>query len=156
MLSRQSSGLSSAPSIAPDGTPELATVVKGTIEASSEVKIQGKKRKAATSKQSTKRAKTTVTTESIKHEADVEASLKSTQKKARKTKVSTTTGATVEGEDQENDPKLNGATTTKIPRKRKTKEEKAAEAMPLRARTVGSKLLVGAHVSAAGGTYTAS
>jgi AP endonuclease 1 len=39
----------------------------------------------------------------------------------------------------------------KTRRKRKTKEEKEAEAMPLAARTVGSKLFVGAHVSIAGG-----
>ncbi len=35
--------------------------------------------------------------------------------------------------------------------KRKTKEEKEAEAMPLAARTVGHKLFIGAHVSSAGG-----
>lgn len=42
-------------------------------------------------------------------------------------------------------------TETKIKRKRKTKEEKEAEAMPLAARTIGHKLFIGAHVSAAGG-----
>lgn len=36
-------------------------------------------------------------------------------------------------------------------KKRKTKEEKEAEAMPLAARTVGHKLFIGAHVSSAGG-----
>jgi AP endonuclease-1 len=35
--------------------------------------------------------------------------------------------------------------------KRKTKEEKQAEAMPLLERTVGQKLFIGAHVSSAGG-----
>jgi AP endonuclease-1 len=40
---------------------------------------------------------------------------------------------------------------TKAKIKRKTKEEKEAEEMPIAARTVGSKILVGAHVSAAGG-----
>lgn len=39
----------------------------------------------------------------------------------------------------------------KVSRKRKTKEEKEAEAMPLQARTVGHKLFIGAHVSSAGG-----
>lgn len=38
-------------------------------------------------------------------------------------------------------------------KKRKTKEEKEAEAMPLAARTVGHKLFIGAHVSSAGGQY---
>jgi AP endonuclease-1 len=38
-------------------------------------------------------------------------------------------------------------------KKRKTKEEKEAEAMPLAARTIGHKLFIGAHVSSAGGQY---
>ncbi|KAH0082475.1 AP endonuclease, partial [Aureobasidium melanogenum] len=44
---------------------------------------------------------------------------------------------------------------TKVVRKRKTKEEKEAEAMPLAARTIGHKLFIGAHVSAAGGVPNA-
>jgi len=41
-------------------------------------------------------------------------------------------------------------------RKRKTKEEKEAEAMPLAARTaIGSKMVIGAHVSSAGGLHNA-
>jgi hypothetical protein len=43
----------------------------------------------------------------------------------------------------------------KIRRKRKTKEEKEAEAMPLAARTVGSRMFVGAHVSIATGVEKA-
>lgn len=43
----------------------------------------------------------------------------------------------------------------KVVTKRKTKEEKEAEAMPLAARTVGHKLFIGAHVSAAGGVPNA-
>jgi AP endonuclease-1 len=43
----------------------------------------------------------------------------------------------------------------KVVRKRKTKEEKEAEAMPLAARTLGHKLFIGAHVSAAGGVPNA-
>ncbi|OCL13397.1 AP endonuclease [Glonium stellatum] len=43
--------------------------------------------------------------------------------------------------------------TKKVQRKRKTKEDLEAEAMALAARTVGSKLLVGAHVSGAGGVH---
>lgn len=41
----------------------------------------------------------------------------------------------------------------KAVRKRKTKEEKEAEAMPLASRTVGHRLFVGAHVSSAGGKW---
>jgi len=44
-------------------------------------------------------------------------------------------------------------TPPKVKKKRKTKEEKEAEAMPLAARTSGTKLLLGAHVSAAGGVH---
>jgi hypothetical protein len=46
-----------------------------------------------------------------------------------------------------------GAVKKKVVRKRKTKEEKEAEAMPIAARTVGSKIVIGAHVSGAGGMY---
>jgi AP endonuclease-1 len=42
----------------------------------------------------------------------------------------------------------------KVVRKRKTKEEKEAEAMPLAARTLGSKIVLGAHISSAGGKYS--
>jgi AP endonuclease-1 len=41
----------------------------------------------------------------------------------------------------------------KVKKKRKTKEEKAAEAMPIASRSIGHKLFIGAHVSSAGGQY---
>jgi AP endonuclease-1 len=60
--------------------------------------------------------------------------------------------ATEEDEDGDSD-----AGVKKVTKKRKTKEEKEAEAMPLAARTVigGLKkaMHIGAHVSAAGGTF---
>ncbi|KAK4981145.1 DNA-(apurinic or apyrimidinic site) lyase [Elasticomyces elasticus] len=43
----------------------------------------------------------------------------------------------------------------RVKRKRKTKEEREAEAMPLAARTVGHKMFIGAHVSSAGGVHNA-
>ena len=43
-------------------------------------------------------------------------------------------------------------TQVKAVRRRKTKEEKEAEQMPLAERAIGCKILAGAHVSAAGGT----
>lgn len=43
----------------------------------------------------------------------------------------------------------------KVARKRKTKEEKEAEAMPLAQRAAGAKMLIGAHVSSAGGVHNA-
>ncbi|KAL4945670.1 hypothetical protein BDV06DRAFT_184226 [Aspergillus oleicola] len=42
-----------------------------------------------------------------------------------------------------------------ITKKRKTKKEREAEVMPLRARTQGLRMYVGAHVSAAGGVFNA-
>ena len=47
------------------------------------------------------------------------------------------------------------AVTGKTSKKRKTKEDKEAEAMPLRARTPGLRMLIGAHVSAAKGELVA-
>lgn len=47
------------------------------------------------------------------------------------------------------------ADDTKPKRKRKTQEEKDAEAMPLAARTIGSKMFVGAHTSIAKGVENA-
>lgn len=52
------------------------------------------------------------------------------------------------GEDDQVTPK-------KTPRKRKTKEEKEAEAMPLAARTSGLRMFIGAHVSIATGVEKA-
>ncbi|PLB55422.1 AP endonuclease [Aspergillus steynii IBT 23096] len=45
------------------------------------------------------------------------------------------------------------AVTEKGPKKRKTKQEKEAEMLPLRARTPGLRMFVGAHVSAAKGVF---
>lgn len=47
-------------------------------------------------------------------------------------------------------------TPKKVKRRRKTKEEKEAEAMPLAARTVGIQMFIGAHVSAAKGWFHAA
>lgn len=51
---------------------------------------------------------------------------------------------------------VNGDTVIETTKKRrKTKEEKEAEAMPLASRTIGSKIFLGAHVSASGGVQNA-
>ena len=55
----------------------------------------------------------------------------------------------VDGENVDDTPK-------KVKRRRKTKEEKEAEAMPLAARTVGLQMFIGAHVSAAKGSFYAA
>ena len=56
-----------------------------------------------------------------------------------------------DGVEKEGNPESTPVVTGKVSRKRKTKEEKEAEAMPLRARTPGLRMFVGAHVSAAKG-----
>lgn len=78
--------------------------------------------------------------------AKVEEEVEPSPKKARKSKK-------VIEETQEAETTTVDAppAKAKVVRKRKTKEEKEAEAMPLAARTVGHKLFIGAHVSAAGG-----
>jgi AP endonuclease-1 len=91
----------------------------------------------------------TLTKNRISHKAqedeDTVVSVKQVTKVEKKVKVEQN------GPSAETSQETNG-TETKVKRKpRKTKEEKIAEAMPLAARTIGSKLLVGAHVSAAGG-----
>jgi AP endonuclease-1 len=62
-------------------------------------------------------------------------------------------GVKVETEIKEESKVVNGTTVEKITvkRKRKTPNKKEAETMTLASRTIGSKILVGAHVSAAGG-----
>ncbi|KAF2487477.1 xylose isomerase-like protein [Neohortaea acidophila] len=62
---------------------------------------------------------------------------------------------TVKKEDSELDTDPAQKKKKKVVRKRKTAEEKQAEAMPLAARTVGHKLYIGAHVSGAGGVHNA-
>jgi hypothetical protein len=70
---------------------------------------------------------------------------KTTQKRTKKITVEKTEGSEDVGED-------GSVKKRKVVHKRKTKEEKEAEAMPIAARTIGSKILIGAHVSSAGGT----
>lgn len=57
------------------------------------------------------------------------------------------------GVEKEGKPESTTVVTGKTSKKRKTKEEKEAEAMPLRVRTQGLRMFVGAHVSAAKGQY---
>ncbi|KAI9767428.1 MAG: hypothetical protein M1840_005657 [Geoglossum simile] len=71
---------------------------------------------------------------------------KSTRKKS--TRKISHKGEERKGEVVEDTPK-------ELKRKRKTKEEREAEAMPLSARTPGLKMLIGAHVSAAKGVQNA-
>ncbi|EOD46765.1 putative dna-(apurinic or apyrimidinic site) lyase 1 protein [Neofusicoccum parvum UCRNP2] len=84
-------------------------------------------------------------------EAEVEIKPVADKKTGKKTKAK----VKAEEEELKAEDQDDGATAKKTPRKRKTKEEKEADMVPLAARTVGSKLFVGAHVSAAGGVQNA-
>jgi hypothetical protein len=77
----------------------------------------------------------------LKEETDIPLKKKTTSK-------SKATETADLGEDDQVTPK-------KTPRKRKTKEEKEAEAMPLAARTSGLRMFIGAHVSIATGVEKA-
>ncbi|KAF4300646.1 Endodeoxyribonuclease IV [Botryosphaeria dothidea] len=84
---------------------------------------------------------------------EVEAEAEVEKKPGRKTK--TQVKAEAEEELKEDEDGETGTATKKPIRKRKTQEEKEAEMAPIAARTIGSKLFVGAHVSAAGGVQNA-
>jgi len=112
--------------------------------------IGGSARKANKSAQKSPRGATKKTKVEVKEEVDVKtasAKPKSTSKNIRK---STKEVVKVKEEDDGT-----AKVKVKIQRKRKTKEEKEAEAMPLATRTLGAKVLVGAHVSSAGGVHNA-
>ena len=106
-------------------------------EASSELVSSGVNG-SAKSKKTVKRVKTEVAAESKDEAADLPT------KKAKA--VAKRKSATAAEDDPDSDaaPATNGETPRK---KRKTKEEKEAEMLPLAARTQGLKMFVGAHVS---------
>lgn len=68
---------------------------------------------------------------------------------ANKSREVKSTGASVLLKEEEVEPADDA--TKKVKRRRKTKEEKEAEAMPLAGRTNGMRMFVGAHVSSAKG-----
>jgi AP endonuclease-1 len=79
---------------------------------------------------------------------EVEDGSKASSKRGKRRKVSPEEG------EEAVEPEVSGEAVKgrkKAKGKRKTKEEQKADAMPLAARTVGHKLLIGAHVSGAGG-----
>lgn len=90
--------------------------------------------------------------------SESEAEEKSTKAKkapAKKATKGRTTKKAKEESDEEAEPEVaeaNGKAKGQKA-KRKTKEEKEAEMQPLAARTVSTKVLVGAHVSASGGAH---
>ncbi|KAF2834869.1 AP endonuclease [Patellaria atrata CBS 101060] len=114
----------------------------------SKPKATGRKRVAETPVTPSKRAKKSKTDLKVKEEVElkaVKAKTKGGLKKTTKFEVEETEEVVEEEGDK--------VKVKKVTRKRKTKEEKEAEAMPLAARTVGSNLYIGAHVSSAGGVH---
>ena len=144
---QSSSGLSSAPSdilgLASAASADL------TEQAGTKTSTQGKagsgKRRAESVTQSVKKTKRTGAAAKVS-DAEISAvgaeeAPKATPKKRKK----------LYEIGVEEDTEAEVTVTKKVQRKRKAKEDLKAEAMPLAVRTVGSKLLVGAHVSGAGG-----
>ncbi|OCK80028.1 AP endonuclease [Lepidopterella palustris CBS 459.81] len=156
MLRRQSSGLSSAPSDLSESASTTDTTVTTLVETEAktenDVIALGKKRKAETVTQSSKRAKKVTSKEQPKLNQVGEAPRPSPKKSGKDNKVKKS-AAKAEKADNTDEQDAEDGSSSKVQRKRKTKEGKEAEAMPLATRTVGSKLLVGAHVSAAGGVH---
>ncbi|KAF2495126.1 AP endonuclease [Lophium mytilinum] len=165
MLRRHSPDPLSTPSTGnPPETAKVKTTVKRTVKKTVETVVEtpvevtgkGKKRKAAaTPTQPAKRARKAVDTKAAAQGKDLEASPETTPKKVRKTKAkaSVANKSAANESASPNNEEPNGNVKPKTPVKRKTTSKKAVETMPLAARTVGSKLLVGAHVSAAGGVH---
>nr|OQO30125.1 hypothetical protein B0A51_02865 [Rachicladosporium sp. CCFEE 5018] len=102
------------------------------------------KRKAAAKKVKAEVVETAIEEETVEGAADASETPKV---KKRSTKKAAIIFETKPDEDGEAKPK--------VVRKRKTKEEKEAEAMPLAARTIGHRLFIGAHISSAGGVQNA-
>ena len=140
----------------PSDHPTENASKKATISQKSKAKDSSGP-KESTSAKTSKKSRKRVETEAVKVEeegaentiaADEEVqSVKATRKqKPREGKVKVEEG-TVKSEKDEEDE-----TNPKKPKlKRKTKEDKEAETMPLAARTAGLRIFIGAHVSGAKG-----
>jgi hypothetical protein len=112
------------------------------LEAKEQKPTAAKKRKIGTARTS---EGNTVKKE-VKEENDNEEAKLAPKRQTRKK-------AAVKKETAEADGDEPATVSKPAAKKRKTKEEKEAEAMPLAARTIGHKLFIGAHVSSAGGQY---
>ncbi|KAE9990759.1 hypothetical protein EG327_000992 [Venturia inaequalis] len=111
-------------------------------------------KKEVVTKGTPKSKKAKVVTTSIKEEEEVEINgyeSEGSESPKKVTKSKSKVKKVVKKEEVEGD----GTVKKKVVRKKKTKEEKEAEAMPLLARTIGSKIVVGAHISSAGGVQNA-
>jgi hypothetical protein len=89
-----------------------------------------------------------------KNAENIPAELKEEADTPLKKKAKSTNKAT-EAVDLKRDDQVVNEAPKKTPRKRKTQEEREAEAMPLAARTSGLRMFIGAHVSIASGVEKA-
>jgi AP endonuclease-1 len=112
---------------APSNIPELSEPARKKRK----VKTESIELEVQTLAKAKPQRKTVVKEDVIKKE-EVESSASKTKRKAQASDLGLKPASGVKG-------------------KRKTKEEKEAEAMPLLERTIGHKLFIGAHVSSAGG-----
>jgi AP endonuclease 1 len=160
-------------------SPEVPTSAKNVKTRPGDAKLEaavgaGRKRRVEEAVEGTPKRQRRATTakQSYKEEEDEEEVVKPSPRKDRnprktasarvKSEVESTADtkqspqkAIVVKEEEEAEQPSTAKGKTAVKRQRKTKEEKDAEAMPLAARTVGSKLFLGAHVSAAGGVHNA-
>jgi AP endonuclease-1 len=90
-----------------------------------------------------------------KRKSQSRVSVKEEVKEEVEEEIEITVNTKVDKGSQADPEKADGITTVtgKVSRKRKTKKEKELEMVPLRARTQGVRMCVGAHVSAAKGWF---
>ena len=120
---------------------ETAAVKKAGIKSAANGNVNGGVDTPKTKKASLKRKA------QVAEDEDDEAPALPPKGKKRKVKVEKEDGEAIEASGG------GEVVQKKTKQKRKTKEEKAAERMPLAPRTFGHKLFIGAHVSASGGQY---
>lgn len=133
---------------------------KFTAEAKAEANNgTSKKRKAATTVKTTKRARTAAvkqeSTDGEEARAEPESAEKAPVKRATRgpaAKVKVTEEAV--SKEVKVEEGADGKKEVKVKKTRTRKKKEEEDLAPLEPRTVGSKLIVGAHVSAAGGNAT--
>ena len=114
-------------------------------------KANGSKSRRAT--KSTTETSTETTIKTVIGASDVlkNAKANGTTTSKRTTKLKVTI---IENEDTDEEKSAEPKVTPKVAAKRKSKAEKEADAMPLKPRTTGLRMFVGAHVSGAGGVQS--
>ncbi|KAL8829831.1 MAG: hypothetical protein Q9191_001783 [Dirinaria sp. TL-2023a] len=135
-------------SVQQDGT--ISPTRKGSIK----TEVKEEKREVDTLPTKPPKKKTKAQTKTpVNQEAAEESAVVDGSETTKKSKVNKTAKVKPEAAEGDEEGDGEGETPKKPIRKRKTKEEKEAEAMPLAARTVGLNMFVGAHVSCAKGVH---